>query len=237
MPASLRKLISLAVITLLAGTAHAGPPFVTDDPEPTDYHKWEIYNFAGGAHENGGTSTNFGVDLNYGGLKNVQLTATLPMHVETGPPVDTGDVELAAKFKFIHQREGGFVPDIAVFPRVFLPTGRGSTRAQVLLPVWAQMDLGKWSLFGGGGYMLNPGPGNRNYWQAGFVVNRQVAPGWQLGLEYYGAGRPADDEREIHGVNLATVIHLAGPFSLLGSIGQGLNRKQTIFYTSLKLDL
>ena len=237
MPAYLRPLIALAVFWLSVGTAYAGPPFVTDDPEPTDYHKWEIYNFANTTREDGTSSTNFGVDLNYGGFKDVQLTATLPLHVETGQPVDTGDVELAAKLKFIHQTDGGFVPDIAIFPRVFLPTGRGSKRAQVLLPVWAQKDMGKWSLFGGGGYMFNPGVGNRDYWQAGFVINRQVGPGWQLGLEYYGAGRPADDERPIHGINLATVIHLKGPFSLLGSFGQGLNRKQTIFYTALKLDL
>ena len=28
-----------------AGPAWAGPPFVTDDPEPTDLGHWEIYDF------------------------------------------------------------------------------------------------------------------------------------------------------------------------------------------------
>lgn len=244
MPLAPRSLVSFAGLCTLVGlagaapeAAHAGPPFVTDDPEPTDLHKWEIYNFVSGTHENGVTSADFGVDLNYGAVKDVQITATLPLHVETGQPVDTGDVELAVKVKFLHQKEGSLVPDLAVFPRVFLPTGRGSSRAQVLLPLWAQKDWGKWSLFGGGGYMLNPGPGNRNYPQWGLVLNRQVRAGWQLGLEYYGASRASDDERFIQGVNLATTIHLKGPFSLLGAFGQGLNRRQTIFYSALKLDL
>ncbi len=64
-----------------------------------------------------------------------------------------------------------------------------------------------------------------------------MAPGLQSGLEYYGNGRAAVGERPIHGLNLGTVIHLKGPLSLLGAMGQGLNSKQTIFYNSLKLDL
>ena len=228
---------ALVLTGLWTGTAHAGAPFLTDDAEPTDFRKWEIYNFASGSREGGITGVDFGLDLNYGPLKNVQLTAALPLQVQSGAPVDTGDVELAAKFKFIQQHAGSLLPDIAVFPRVYLPTGRGSTRAQILLPLWAQKDFGKWSLYGGGGYRLNPGPGNRNYWQAGFVVNRQVAPGWQLGFEYYGNGRPADDEQPIHGLNFGTQVHITGPVSLLGAVGQGLNRKQTVFYTALKLDL
>jgi hypothetical protein len=222
---------------MLPVPALAGPPFVTDDPEPTDLHHWEIYNFALGGRDDGVTSLDAGVDLNYGAARDVQLTATLPMHTETAEPLDVGDVELAAKYKFLHQHEGTFSADVSLFPRVFLPTGRGSRRAQLLLPVWAQRDFGKWSVFGGGGYTLNPGAGQRNYWQQGVAVTRELRAGWQLGLEYYGQGRASDDDRAVQGVNLGTIIHLHGPFSLLGSVGQGLSRRQTIFYTALKLDL
>jgi hypothetical protein len=68
------------------------------------------------------------------------------------------------------------------------------------------------------------------------VVTRQVRDGFQLGLEYYGQGATADGERRVDGINLGAVIHLAGPYSLLASFGQGLNRPQTIAYTALKLD-
>ena len=225
------------VLLALPGYAWAGPPFVTDDPQPTDLHKWEIYTFAAGAREGGQASTDVGLDLNYGGAKDLQLSLAFPFSKDLGSPRALGDIEVAAKYKFLHQGAGIFGADVAFFPRVYLPTGRDSTRARVLLPIWIGRDFGKWSVFGGGGYVLNPGPGQRNYWQQGVVVNRQVARGFQLGVEYYGTGPASVGDPPIHGINIGTVIHLKGPFSLLGSFGQGLNRKQTIFYTSLKLDL
>ena len=47
------SLAGALLATGIATPALAGPPFVTDDPEPTDLHKWEIYNFALGTIENG----------------------------------------------------------------------------------------------------------------------------------------------------------------------------------------
>jgi len=226
-------------LTLLCGAwpglAVAGPPYVTDDPQPTDPGHWEIYNFANGTIENGGSAVDFGVDLNYG-LPDTQLTATLPLLAQTGAPLGPGMVELAVKRKLIHQ-SSRFPLDVAIFPRVFLPTARGGGRAQWLLPVWAEHDWGKWSLFGGGGYTLNPGPGQRDYWLGGVTLTRQLRPGWSGGLEYYAQGAAGVDQRPIGGINLGTQIHLRGPFSLLGAFGQGLSRKQTIFYAALKLDL
>jgi hypothetical protein len=35
--------VSLAAFLLLSSSALAGPPFVTDDPEPVDYLHWELY--------------------------------------------------------------------------------------------------------------------------------------------------------------------------------------------------
>lgn len=228
---------ALAASLVLPATAKAGPPYVTDDPEPTDFHKWEIYNFAAGARDEGQTSTDLGIDLNYGAAKDLQLTLSLPLSKDPGGPRALGDVEMAAKYKFLHQGKGHFGADVAFFPRVFLPTGRGTTRARLLLPLWMGRDFGRWSLFGGGGYVINLGKGRGNYWQQGMVVTRQVARGVQLGVEYYGQGPGGVGERPIHGLNLGAVVHLTGPFSLLGSLGRGLNRRQTIFYSALKLDL
>lgn len=225
------------VLAAIPGAAWAGPPFVTDDPVPTDPGHWEIYNFASATREFGDTDAAMGVDLNYGPARDLQLTTTLPLHVATGSPLDAGDVELAVKYRFAHQAEGKLSADIAAFPRVFLPTGRGSRRAQVLLPIWAQRDWGAWSLFGGAGYTLNPGVGQRDYWQQGVVLTRQIRPGFQLGVEYYGRGPASEDDRAVHGINLATIIHIKGPFSWLTSAGQGISRKQTIVYAALKLDL
>ena len=56
----------------------AGPPYLTDDPEPTDYQHFEIYTFTEGTATRDGTSGEGGIDFNYGGAPNLQLTATVP---------------------------------------------------------------------------------------------------------------------------------------------------------------
>ncbi|MFZ0990228.1 MAG: hypothetical protein WAN27_21165, partial [Xanthobacteraceae bacterium] len=87
----------------------------------------------------------------------LQLTATLPLGFSfpTGDNTQFGlsNVELAAKYRFLHQATFGW--DVAVFPRLFLPSASnvvGDRNASLLLPVWAQRDLGDgWTTFGGGG--------------------------------------------------------------------------------------
>ncbi len=56
----------------------AGPPYLTDDPEPTDYQHFEIYTFSNGTATRDGSSGEGGIDFNYGGAPNLQLTATVP---------------------------------------------------------------------------------------------------------------------------------------------------------------
>ena len=222
---------------LVSAPALAGPPFLTDDPETTEFQHFEIYNFASGSREPGGSSLDVGWDVNYGAAPDVQLTATLPLHTETGQMLKQGDVELAGKYRFLRQHAGTALVDLALFPRVFLPTAQGSHRARLLLPLWVECDFGPWSLTGGGGYLLNPGQGNRNYWQQGVALSRQMRPGWSLGLEYYGQGRDSAKGRPVQGVNLGSIVHIHDAFSWITSLGQGVSRKQTVFYTALKLDL
>jgi hypothetical protein len=237
-------LAASAAASLMAVPAHAGPPFVTDDPEPTDLHKWEIYTFVGGSHTPGDTSGEAGLDLNYGGAKDLQLTAVIPAQFSgsSGQDWGMGDVELAAKYKFLHQ-DGPTGLDMAFFPRVFLPTAydRGSDRrAALLLPLWAQKDYGKWSVFGGGGYTLNPGPGNRNFWTSGLGVQRQVTERLMLGGEVYHQSADTLAARDFTGLNVGGAYKLVDHWSLLFSGGPGVqNAKQQgqyDFYLSLKAD-
>ena len=53
------KIISLAVglSLILAAPTFAGPPFLTDDPEPVDYQHWEFYVFGNGDHTSVGNYT------------------------------------------------------------------------------------------------------------------------------------------------------------------------------------
>ena len=55
----------LVVMLALAAPALAGPPYVSDDPEPTDYKHFEIYAFGSGTKTTDGTSGQAGIDFNY----------------------------------------------------------------------------------------------------------------------------------------------------------------------------
>ena len=89
-------------------------------------------------------------------------------------------------------RQSGF------FPRLFLPTANhafGSGRLGLLLPVWAEKDFGRWSVFGGGGYQINPGPDQRNFWVSGVAVQRSMTARLGLGVEVYHQTADADRQR------------------------------------------
>jgi hypothetical protein len=236
----------VAAPALVAGwPAFAGPPYVTDDPQPTDEGHWEIYNFAGGSHVPGSTAGEGGLDLNYGGAKDLQLTAVIPFAYDTADDghFGMGTVELAAKYKFLHQKDGSAMPDVAFFPRVFLPTAKadlGSRHTNLLLPIWLERDFGKWSVFGGGGYVVNPGVDNRNFWTSGIVVTRQVTDRLNLGAEVTHQTADARDGRDFSGVNVGMIYKVSDHWSLLASGGPGIQNArdggQYDFYLALKAD-
>src|SRR5258708_37618638 len=70
--------IICAILMALVRPVLAGPPYVSDDPEPTDYKHFEIYTFSNGTAARAGISGEAGVDFNYGAAPDLQLTATLP---------------------------------------------------------------------------------------------------------------------------------------------------------------
>src|ERR1700749_4484690 len=93
----------LAFVAMIASVpALAGPPYVTDDPEPTDTGHYEIYLFADGTSARDGSGGEAGIDFNYGAAPDLQLTAVLPLGYDdpkTGPATTAlGNIELAAKY-------------------------------------------------------------------------------------------------------------------------------------------
>lgn len=176
------------VLASVARPVWAGPPYLTDDPVPTDTGHWEIYAFTAGEGRRSTIDDDTGVDLNYGPANGVQLTATLPLSFShergDGWRGGTGDVELGVKYRFAHDEDAGL--SAAIFPRVILPTASRSPgeKARFLLPLWLGKDFKDGtSLFGGGGYMINPGAGNRDFWQAAFAVTHDVSKKVSVGAE------------------------------------------------------
>lgn len=114
--------VLLAAITLTASErALAGPPFMTDDPEPVDYGHWEVYGFSAGAHGSSDTSgLGPSVEVNYGARPNLQLHLIMGFAFDepAGRPLRMGmsDIELGAKYRFIDPGPDDWWPQVGVFP-------------------------------------------------------------------------------------------------------------------------
>lgn len=86
------------------------------------------------------------------------------------------DIELSVRYEFFHDEARGF--SASVCPRVILPTAAHTSgeNAWFLLSLWLGKDFaGGTSVFGGRGYLINPGPGNRNVWQAAVAVTHELS--------------------------------------------------------------
>ncbi|ALJ16099.1 transporter [Sphingopyxis macrogoltabida] len=214
----------IAIVLMVPTAAFAGPPFMTDDPEPTEEGHWEIYGplveIEGRGKDFGGAT---GIEINYGAAPDLQVTAGLPIgfeHDNAGWCWGSGDLELSAKYRFYHDEEAGL--SVAAFPGVTLPTasnGMGNGKVTALLPVWLQKDSDDWSLFGGGGYAINPGAGNRNYWTGGVAVTRRIDDRLLLGVEADRQGADAVDGRATTSLGIGAIYQLKAPFRILASGG------------------
>lgn len=131
-----------------------------------------------------------------------------------------GDVAASVKYRFYHDEAAGL--QIAAFPGVTLPTaskGLGAGRVTALLPIWVQKDMGKWSVFGGGGYAINPGTGNRSYWIGGIAVSRQFGDRLLVGVEADRHGPDVIGGKSSTSLGIGTIYDLPGPLRLLASGG------------------
>lgn len=229
---SVRQFLLIAALCWapLERSALAGPPYTTDDPEPVDYQHWEVYFASQLAHDSGGWSgTAPHVEINYGVVPDVQLHLIAPAAV-VGPAhgptqYGYGDTELGTKVRFV--QESTWRPQIGSFPLVEIPTGDhrrglGSGHVQAFLPVWLQKSVGPWTTYGGGGYWLNPGNGNRNWGFLGWQVQRQIRSDLSVGAEVFH-----ETPQENHGepetrFDIGLVFDFGETHHLLCSAGRGL---------------
>lgn len=220
-------------ILLLAGSsaALAGPPFVTDDPAPVDYQHWEFYIASQHAKTSdgwSGTAPHF--EINYGPVTNVQLHLIAPLAYDAPKDGAThygySDTELGVKYRFVQETET--LPQIGVFPLLEIPTGNssaglGSGHVQAFLPVWAQKRFGDWTVYGGGGYGINPGADNRNWGFGGAVLQYQIRENLLLGGEiYYRTKTEAGGDSDT-AFNVGTIVDINEHNHLLFSVGRSLD--------------
>lgn len=238
-------IVGLCGLMAVATPSLAGPPYMTDDPVPTDYKHYETYVFDQGASGKDGWSGAYGLDFNYGAAPDLQITFVVPFEQDFprgGLKIHgIGNIELAAKYRFMHQEKDGW--DMAVFPRVFVasPTRNlGNPHTSFLLPIWVGKSFKDGiGMFGGGGCVYNPGAGNRNVCSAGWVVTKQVLPKLQFGAELVHQTPDAVGGKPSTNLGLGLTYDLNEHYHWLANIGPGLQslgqNPRLSWYTSLQI--
>ena len=120
------------------------------------------------------------------------------------------------------------MPQVGIFPLLEIPSGSeadglGSGRVQAFLPLWAQKSFGDWTIYGGGGYGINPGAGNENWGFGGVVLQRQITKNFALGVEIYHRTTMEIGGQGDTAFNIGTMIDFTEHQHLLFSAGRSID--------------
>jgi hypothetical protein len=248
----LGAILAFAVATM--GRAAAGPPYLTDDPVPTDYGDLEVYEFATSIKDAGVSTETQGpsLEINWGALPNIQVSATIPYtflsvpykpaaSIPQGLPGTTvsgfGDTEIGLKYRFLQETANR--PQISFYPSLDFPTGNkgngiGNGRTWYRLPVWLQRSWGRWTTYGGGGYAFNDAPGMTNFGFAGCLVQRDLSTAVSVGGELYYEGPQFQGDRHSLFYNAGAYVTIYGGLGILFSAGHTFNGDdQSVAYVAL----
>lgn len=210
--------------------AFAGPPFVTDDPEPVDLHHVEVNMIGQQTRAIVGRSGSVSGEVNAGCAAEMQCHLAVPVAfnepADGRPHAGLGDVELGLKYRFVNRPDDGW--SAAVYPTLYLPTGAagrnlGNGRAQLLLPLWVQKSAGQWSFDAGVARLINWAPDVRSNWFAGLLVRRSFGERLSLGAEMYRRTATAAGKPSVTGFNVGAIVSVSPHQNLLISAGRGLS--------------
>jgi hypothetical protein len=226
----------------LVGGLRAGPPFLTDDPEPVDLGHWELYAFGTGDRTAGANAISGpAVEFNYGVAPDTQLHVIAPLanleSAGTGWTSGYGDTEVGVKYRL--SAETPSLPEVGIFPLAELATGSsarglGNGRTWYRLPLWLQKSWGPWTTYGGGGFDLNSAPGQRNAAFAGWLVQRDLGKHLTLGAELFQQDATTTGGRAYTLANAGGSLNFSEQFNLLFSAGRSVSgERHTIWYLAL----
>jgi hypothetical protein len=234
-----KSIVALTLLTTFIGSerAFAGPPFVTDDPEPVEFKHWEVYFFTLYNHASGGAAAQIpALEVNYGVAEDMQLHLVAPItyvrQSGSNAHYGYGDTELGLKYRFIHETDT--LPQVAVFPLVEVPTGNsgrglGNGQAQVFLPIWMQKSFGqdrKWTTFGGGGFWYNPGHDHRNFYRVGWELQHEFSEHVTLGAEIFHETAAFRDSTGHTAFNVGGYFNINEHQHILATIGRDIESQR-----------
>ncbi len=219
--------INLFFLLFAPFLAFAGPPFLTDDPEPVEYKHQELYLFSTFDKTNNSRIVQGpAVEYNIGAAPNLQLHMDAPFTYFSPKGSSSchgfGDVELGMKYRFIN--ETVYIPQIGIFPMFELATGDsdrglGNGKTWYKLPLWLQKSWGPWTTYGGGGYALNNAVGMRNHGFAGWLLQYTFNKHLTLGGEIFSQQADIQNGEGFSLLNFGGYYNFTSKFSLLFSAG------------------
>lgn len=222
--------LSFALTIIQYLSSYAGPPFYTDDPAPVDFKHWEYYISSINMRQNNfwsGTLPHF--EVNYGVVPDVQIHLLLPFNYNyTHPVMNVGyaSTEIGVKYRFVKETDN--MPQIGVFPIAEVPTVQnasfGNGKVQLYLPMWIQKSWGKLTTYGGAGYWLNPGTGNKNWLFTGWEAQFDFSSWITLGGELYYHTAPDIESSPSAGYNAGGFINFSTKFHFIFSAGNNFTK-------------
>jgi len=208
-------------------TAQAGPPFVTDDPEPPSPGEWELN--IPFIMERTSDKTEMDAplfDLNYG-LPDTQLKLEVPVAIvhrdDDGAMAGLGDLLLGVKWRFFNNERSQV--QFGIYPQLSLPSGNharglGEGRTAFGLPFVAQKSWDKWILYGNVGYWWRSAHESRDYFYAGAVLERGMNERLTLGVEVFGNSPKEHGTRSDFAFNIGGTWKLREHLNLLFTAGR-----------------
>ena len=101
--------------------------------------------------------------------------------------------------------------------------GLGTRHVLFFLPVWLQKSWGPWTTYGGGGYWINPGDGNKNFYQIGWLVQRSISDALAIGAEIFSFGKDTENGSSQTGYNVGGIFNLSADHHMLFSAGRDIS--------------
>lgn len=228
--------IFLAIV-LMVSHAWAGPPFLTNNPEPVSYKNTQLILFE--FSDKTPTYTNIQapfLEVDYGLLPQLEVNMTLGIDSNISQPyhqngMGFSDIELGMTYRFLQETE--YLPQIGFLPAIFIPTGEsyrglGNGHTYYQLCLWGQKTLRTWTVSFGGGYVYNHAATAFNYWISGLLLQKNVNSALTLGAEIYYQGAT------YQGIPSTTIANVGGTYNfttrtaLLFSAGHSVKGMQDV---------
>jgi hypothetical protein len=168
------------------------------------------------------------IETNYGLVQDVQVHLIIPLQYtkrEAATQYGYVNTELGVKYRFFNDESG---LQIGIFPIAEIPTGKNQTLAgdnkfKTFLPVWIQETKGDFTTYGGAGYWINPGSGNKNWFYAGWQGQYDFSKTLTLGSELYYQTASTQGGSPGTGFNIGGYININEHNHILFAVGHNIS--------------